>query len=110
MFTGVKNGFIRGLRAAGGLPSDESTFLIIASALVELPLFLILGLVIGVTAVYYIRAFYRLKDGFETVVIHPQARQERHSFLLINLKRAMLEAAERRGGGYGIVVHLCAQF
>ncbi len=40
----------------------------------ELPLYLVLGLVIGFTSVFYVRTFYRLKDEFETLKMHPQMR------------------------------------
>jgi CIC family chloride channel protein len=38
----------------------------------ELPLYLVLGLVIGLTAVFYIRTFYRMRDEFDTLKLHPQ--------------------------------------
>jgi CIC family chloride channel protein len=40
----------------------------------ELPLYMILGLIIGFTAVFYIRTFYRIKDEFEALKMNPQLR------------------------------------
>jgi CIC family chloride channel protein len=40
----------------------------------ELPLYLVLGLVVGLTAVFYIRVFYRLRDEFDILAIHPQLK------------------------------------
>jgi chloride channel protein, CIC family len=40
----------------------------------ELPLYLVLGLIVGVTAVFYIRTFYRVKDEFDIIKLHPQLK------------------------------------
>lgn len=48
----------------------------------ELPLYLVLGLIIGFTSVFYIRTFYRLKDEFEALKIHPQLRPVLGAFLV----------------------------
>jgi chloride channel protein, CIC family len=40
----------------------------------ELPLYLVLGLIIGFTSVFYVRTFYRLKDEFEALKLHPQLK------------------------------------
>jgi CIC family chloride channel protein len=40
----------------------------------ELPLYLVLGLIIGLTAVFYIRTFYRVKDEFDVLKLHPQLK------------------------------------
>lgn len=40
----------------------------------ELPLYLLLGAIVGVTAVFTIRAFYTIKDRFDSSRLHPLAR------------------------------------
>ncbi len=48
----------------------------------ELPFYLILGLIIGVTAVFYIRTFYRVRDEFDILRIHPQLKPVLGAFLV----------------------------
>jgi CIC family chloride channel protein len=48
----------------------------------ELPLYLVLGLVIGLTAVFYIRTFYRLKDEFDVLKLHPQLKPVFGAFMV----------------------------
>ncbi len=48
----------------------------------ELPLYLVLGLIIGVTSVFYIRVFYRLKDEFDALTLHPQIKPVLGAFLV----------------------------
>jgi CIC family chloride channel protein len=40
----------------------------------ELPLYLVLGVIIGFTSVFYIRTFYRMKDEFDALKVHPQLK------------------------------------
>ncbi|HDH04918.1 MAG TPA: chloride channel protein [Nitrospirae bacterium] len=37
----------------------------------EIPLYIFLGIFVGVTAVLYIKTFYKVKDGFDRLKIHP---------------------------------------
>ncbi|GBD96930.1 MAG TPA: chloride channel protein [Nitrospirae bacterium] len=37
----------------------------------EIPLYIFLGIFVGVTAVLYIKTFYKVKDGFDSLKIHP---------------------------------------
>lgn len=48
----------------------------------ELPLYLVLGLVIGFTSVFYVRTFYRLQDEFEALKMHPQMMPVLGAFLV----------------------------
>ncbi len=48
----------------------------------ELPLYLVLGLVVGLTAVFYIRMFYRLRDEFDAAKIHPQLKPVLGAFMV----------------------------
>ena len=45
-------------------------------------LYLVLGVIIGFTAVFYIRTFYRLKDEFDSLKIHPQMKPVLGAFLV----------------------------
>jgi CIC family chloride channel protein len=40
----------------------------------ELPLYLVLGVIVGLLAVVYIRIFYRIRDEFEASKFHPQLK------------------------------------
>jgi CIC family chloride channel protein len=48
----------------------------------ELPLYLVLGLIVGFTSVFFIRTFYSLKDEFEALKMHPQLRPVLGAFLV----------------------------
>jgi CIC family chloride channel protein len=48
----------------------------------ELPLYLVLGLVVGLTAVFYIRTFYRIRDEFDILKVHPQLKPVLGAFLV----------------------------
>ncbi len=46
----------------------------IVNSLVEVPLYSIMGVVMGITAVIYIAIFYRVRDKFDALKIHPQLK------------------------------------
>ncbi len=48
----------------------------------ELPLYLVLGAIIGFTAVFYIRTFYFLKDRFDASKLHLQLKPVAGAFLV----------------------------
>jgi CIC family chloride channel protein len=48
----------------------------------ELPLYLILGLIVGFTAVFYIRTFYRMKDEFDALKLHAQLKPVLGAFVV----------------------------
>lgn len=48
----------------------------------EIPFYIILGLIIGIIAVFYIRVFYRIKDQFESLRLHPQAKPVLGAFVV----------------------------
>lgn len=43
----------------------------IVNPLVEIPLYVVMGIVIGVIAVIHIRMFYRIRDYFDGIKVHP---------------------------------------
>ncbi len=69
-------------------------------SIAELPLYLLLGVVTGLAAVFYIRTFYRLKDEFDALRLHPQLKPVLGAFLVgcigIFLPQVM-------GNGYGVI-------
>ncbi|UCD34545.1 MAG: chloride channel protein [Nitrospiraceae bacterium] len=48
----------------------------------EIPLYILLGLLIGVTAVLYIRVFHWVNDGFDRLKLHPQLKPVLGAFLV----------------------------
>ena len=66
----------------------------------ELPLYLVLGLIIGFTSVFFIRTFYRLKDEFEALKMHPQLRPVLGAFLVGCLGIALPQIM---GNGYEFI-------
>lgn len=69
-------------------------------SVLELPFYLLLGLVAGLVAVAYIRTFYRIRDGFDASKLHPFLRPVFGAFLVgcigILLPQVM-------GNGYGFI-------
>ncbi len=43
----------------------------IVNPLIEIPLYVVLGIIIGVVAVIHIRLFYRVRDKFDALELHP---------------------------------------
>jgi chloride channel protein, CIC family len=66
----------------------------------ELPLYLVLGLIVGFTAVFYIRTFYRMRDEFDALKIHPQLRPLLGAFLVGGLA---IFLPQIMGNGYEFV-------
>lgn len=58
----------------GGSPAFPIPPYHIVNSLVELPLYAILGLIIGLTAVLYIHLFYLVRDKFAKLKLHPQLK------------------------------------
>lgn len=48
----------------------------------EIPLYILFGLIVGVTAVLYIRVFHRVNDGFAKMKLHPQLRPVLGAFMV----------------------------
>jgi CIC family chloride channel protein len=48
----------------------------------EIPLYIIFGIFIGVVAVMYIRTFYKIKDRFDDLKIHPQLKPVLGAFMV----------------------------
>lgn len=48
----------------------------------EIPLYIVFGIFIGIVAVLYIKAFYRIKDRFDELKIHPQLKPVIGAFLV----------------------------
>ena len=46
----------------------------IVNSLVEIPLYSIMGLIMGFVAVFYIYVFYRVRDRFAQLALHPQLK------------------------------------
>lgn len=46
----------------------------IINPLVEIPLYILLGIIVGVIAVFYIRIFYRVRDWFAKLTLNPQIK------------------------------------
>jgi len=46
----------------------------IVQSLVEIPLYMLMGVIIGVIAVFYITVFYRIRDWYADFDIHPQLK------------------------------------
>jgi len=42
--------------------------------MVEIPLYILMGLVVGIVAVFHIRVFYAVRDRFATLKLHPQLK------------------------------------
>ncbi len=51
----------------------------------EIPLYMILGLIVGVIAVFSIRTFYRVRDEFDVLKLHPQMKPVLGAFLVGSL-------------------------
>jgi CIC family chloride channel protein len=66
----------------------------------ELPLYLVLGMLIGVTAVAYIRIFYRVKDGFERMRMSPLLKPVLGAFLVGCMAIALPQVL---GNGYDVI-------
>lgn len=68
----------------------------------ELPLYMFMGLLIGVIAVYYIRIFHNINDRFESLKLHPQLKPVMGAFIVgcfgIFLPEIM-------GNGYDVIEH-----
>ncbi len=50
--------------------------------LVEIPLYILMGVVIGVVAVIHIRIFYAIRDRFDGINLHPQLKPVYGAFLV----------------------------
>ncbi|HEX8949739.1 MAG TPA: chloride channel protein [Dissulfurispiraceae bacterium] len=48
----------------------------------EIPLYVLFGLVVGITAVIYIRVFHRVKDEFALLELHPQMKPVLGAFIV----------------------------
>lgn len=48
----------------------------------EIPFYILLGLLIGLLAVFYIRIFYRIRDEFEGLRLHPQLKPVLGAFVV----------------------------
>ncbi len=48
----------------------------------EIPLYMVLGLIVGLTAVFYIRTFYRIKDEFDALKLPPHLKPLIGAFLV----------------------------
>ena len=54
----------------------------IITPLVEIPLYVIMGIVVGVIAVFHIRLFYYLRDRFDGIPVHPFVKPVMGAFLI----------------------------
>lgn len=48
----------------------------------EIPFYIVFGLIVGVIAVFYIRIFHKIKDQFEELRLHPQAKPVLGAFIV----------------------------
>ncbi len=48
----------------------------------EIPLYIFLGIFMGVVAVFYIKTFYKVKDGFDALKIHPYLKPVIGAFIV----------------------------
>ena len=58
----------------GEIPAFSIPDYTIVNAFVELPLYTIMAIIVGVTAVLHIRFFYLVRDQFQRVPLHPQIK------------------------------------
>jgi CIC family chloride channel protein len=49
---------------------------------IEIPLYVIMGIVVGMIAVFHIRLFYRLRDLFDGIPVHPFVKPMMGAFLI----------------------------
>lgn len=66
-------------------PIPDYTFV---NPLVEIPLYLLMGVLIGVAAVLHIRIFYAVRDRFTKLNLHPQVKPIIGAFLIGKIGRA----------------------
>ena len=58
----------------GEIPAFSIPDYTIVNAFVELPLYTIMAIIVGVTAVLHIRFFYLIRDRFQSLPLHPQIK------------------------------------
>ncbi len=58
----------------GAIPAFPIPDYTIVNALVELPLYTVMAVIVGVTAVLHIRFFYAIRDWFRRLSLHPQLK------------------------------------
>ncbi|MDA8325187.1 MAG: chloride channel protein [Nitrospiraceae bacterium] len=49
---------------------------------VEIPLYIFFGVLVGILAVFYIRVFHWIKDGFDALKVHPQVKPVIGAFIV----------------------------
>lgn len=77
----------------------------LVNSLVELPLYSLLGLIIGLTAVLYIHVFYLLRDRFAAFRLHPQLKPVLGAFCVGILAMAFPQVM---GDGYHYIEDVLA--
>ncbi|OQX05423.1 MAG: Cl- channel voltage-gated family protein [Desulfobulbaceae bacterium A2] len=72
---------------------------------VELPLYTLMAFVIGLLAVGYIRMFYRLRDGFNLLPLHPQLKPVLGAAIMGGIGIGFPQVM---GDGYEYIAHVLA--
>ncbi|MEJ2689286.1 MAG: chloride channel protein [Deltaproteobacteria bacterium] len=85
----------------GATPAFPSPHYQLVNPLVEIPLYTVMGIIIGFLAVFHIRVFYAIRDWFERQTsVHPQLRPVVGAFIIGAIA---LSFPQIMGDGYGYI-------
>ncbi len=84
----------------GATPAFPIPAFALVSPIAELPLYIIMGLIVGIIAVFHIRIFYFIRDRFDTLKINPQLKPIIGA-LLIGI--CAMAFPQIMGDGYGYI-------
>ncbi len=84
----------------GEIPAFPIPHYVMVNPFVELPLYILLAIIIGLIAVFYIRVFYWVRDKYEALPLHPQLKPISGAFLIGCMAMAYPEIM---GDGYSFI-------